>query len=488
MAYQNIKAMASVTIVDETEASSLTGTMLVIKGSKNQIYLTGQSNPYSPDWRMNHLVVRPFLQASNIIKSSNGNEYNPDIFSPEENYYNDCIKDIHWYLRDSAGVENEIYESSDFSLSYVYEINGQKKVCSDGRQLVLKSNVLSKNGTADLVCKFSFYDSYSMMTVQQQFEINLVNIASGQAHSKLVTSCVNGASITNDGEKYVDIVARFYGDSGEENIGQAIESGMANVSCRWYIRNMNEWYPLDTLLLEGADPDVPLFEPMKISSYDDTTNKYEFEKYIHDKGSEAIRIYPALVQGSAVIKCEFTDYSAARFYSIETILDATDATKVDLPCSNGKRLRKGSDIESTIIKAVITQEGKLIPDEDPRYETDFAYYWYKYTVVDDKYVNVVNDEKTNDIIEIDLEHNDPEPGKRELYVDTEDISSRERQALFSLVLVDKKEEAAQAAQANYYAQAITEEDLGIAMALNKEIGLGDDMAAAIFTARELNLE
>ena len=68
MAYEKIKATASVTIVDETDASMLTGNMLVVKGSKNQIYITGQANPFSPDWSKSNLVIRPFLQASNVTK------------------------------------------------------------------------------------------------------------------------------------------------------------------------------------------------------------------------------------------------------------------------------------------------------------------------------------------------------------------------------------------------------------------------------------
>ena len=70
MAYEKIKATASVTIVDETDASTLTGNMMVVKGSKSQIFITGQSNPYSPDWVKSNLVVRPFLQASNITKEN----------------------------------------------------------------------------------------------------------------------------------------------------------------------------------------------------------------------------------------------------------------------------------------------------------------------------------------------------------------------------------------------------------------------------------
>ena len=131
MAYEKIKATASVTIVDETDASMLTGNMLVVKGSKNQIYITGQANPFSPDWSKSNLVIRPFLQASNVTKNDTiGIEYNPDLFDPKEypnalHTYN-YIKDIHWYLRDSAGVETELVDSNDFTMAYTYDINGQK--------------------------------------------------------------------------------------------------------------------------------------------------------------------------------------------------------------------------------------------------------------------------------------------------------------------------------------------------------------------------
>ena len=103
MAYEKIKATASVTVVNETDASMLTGNMLVVKGSKNQLYITGQSNPFSPDWSKSNLVIRPFLQASNITKlDSVGIEYNPDLFDPKEystaiSFY-DYIKDIHLFF------------------------------------------------------------------------------------------------------------------------------------------------------------------------------------------------------------------------------------------------------------------------------------------------------------------------------------------------------------------------------------------------------
>ena len=493
MAYEKIKAIASVTIVDETDASSLTGTMTVVKGSKNQIFLTGQygADAYSPDWSKDNLVIRPFLQASNVTKQDGaGVEYNPDLFSPEEYgealYNYDYIKDIHWYLRDSAGVENEIYESSDFSLSYTYSIKGQNRVCSDARQLVIKNNILSKNTTADIVCKFSFYDPFANIYISQQLETNLINIASGQSQSKLVTTCVNGNSVTNNGPGYVDIMAQFFGDNGTEDIDVAIEDGAGNTSCLWYARMNDNWMLLDPREDAQAAAETVLYETMKVKTFNEDTGNYEFEPYFNERGSSAIRIHASLIPGSLAIKCVYTDYTGTKYYSVQTLQDVTDDTRAVLRCSNGKKLKKGI-VEDTTVKAVITYKGTLLTEESSLYDTEFDYYWYKYTVVDDKYVNVYNDPTTNDIIENeDLEN--PVKGYRTLYVDTQDIDPTEKMADFELVLMEKGALIAEAAQASYYSRAISEEDLGTALALNREIGIENDYAAAICTAQELNLD
>ena len=492
MAYEKIKATASVTIVDETDASMLTGNMLVVKGSKNQIYITGQANPFSPDWSRSNLVIRPFLQATNITKvNSIGVEYNPDLFDPKE-YPNTIdsygyIKDIHWYLRDSAGVETELFDSGEFEMSYTYTVNNQQVVCNDYRQIVIKSNVLTKNNTADIVCRFSFYDPFANIYISQQLETNLINLASGQSNSKLVTTCVNGNTITNNGSQYIDIMAQFYGDAGEENIGSLIEDGISNTSCLWYIRRYDGWVLLDPTQegQDNANSDINMYEIMKITGYDNNTGTYSFDKYSGARGNAGIRIHPALINGSEVIKCVFTDSTGAKYNSIQVVYDVTDDTRVELYCSNGKRLRKGS-VENTTIKAIVTYKGTLLEDDSPLYNTEFDYYWYKYTLANDRYINVFNN-TLNDLIENEDLAN-PVKGMRTLYVDTLDISPEEKEAEFTLDLVEYGAIAAESAQAAYFSNAITEEDLGIAMLLNDEIGIENDVEAAMYTAQELNLE
>ena len=492
MAYEKIKATASVTIVDETDASMLTGNMLVVKGSKNQIYITGQANPFSPDWFKSNLVIRPFLQASNVTKNDTiGIEYNPDLFDPKEypnalHTYN-YIKDIHWYLRDSAGVETELVDSNDFTMAYTYDINGQKVLCNDSRQLVIKNNILTKNSTADIICKFSFYDPFANIYVSQQLETSLINLASGQSNSRLITTCINGNTITNNSTQYIDILAQFYGDEGEQDIGAAILEGAANTSCLWYIRRHDGWVLLDPTLdgQNTANAEAMMYEIMAIESFDDITGTYGLKKYAGAKGNAALRIHPALIKGSEVIKCVFTDETGAKYNSIQVVYDVTDSTRVELKCSNGKRLRKGT-VDDTVIKAVVTYKGELLEDDSPLYNTEFDYYWYKYTLSNDRYVNVFNN-SINDIVENEDLAN-PIKGMRTLYVDTFDISPEEKEAEFTLDLVEFGALSAEAAQAAYFSNAVTEEDLGIAMQLNSEIGIEDDMEAAIYTAQELNLE
>ena len=490
MAYEKVRATASVTIVDETDASTLTSNMLVVKGSKSQVFITGQANPYSPDWSRSNLVIRPFLQASNVTKQDlTGVEYNPDLFDPKEYpnalYSYDYIKDIHWYLRDSSGAETEIYDSNSFTFTHTYVINGENIVCSDSRQLVIKDNILTRNSTASIICKFSFYDPFANIYVSQHVEVDLINVASGQTNSRLITTCVNGNTITNEID-HIDIMAQFYGDSGEEDIGAAIEDGTASVSCLWYVRRPDGWILLDPTMTgqDTANAEAMMYNIMKVDSYDEVTGTYNFVNYTGAKGNAGLRIYPALIKGSEVIKCVYTDEAGARFNSIQVVYDVTDDTRVEFHCSNGRRLRKGV-VEDTTIKAVVTYKGTLLEDDSELYNTEFDYYWYKYTLKNDRYVNVYNN-AVNDIIENeDLEN--PIKGLRTLYVDTYDISPEEKEAEFTLDLVEHEIVSAEAAQAAYFSQAISEEDLGIALMLNNEIG-EEDIEAAIYTAQELNLE
>ena len=89
-------ATASTIITDETDASYLTGNLTVVNSSRNQIYYTGQSNPYSPDWSNTNLVIRPYLLATNIYKTGDSGRYNPDLAKEGKNPMQLDSKEPDW--------------------------------------------------------------------------------------------------------------------------------------------------------------------------------------------------------------------------------------------------------------------------------------------------------------------------------------------------------------------------------------------------------
>lgn len=488
MALEKIMATAEITIIDETDASVLTGNMQVIKGSRNQVFITGLANPYSPDWSKTNLVIRPFLQASNITKLTEAEvEYNPDLFDPKEytngiDTYN-YIKNIHWYIRDSSGSEEEIFESEQYSLTCTYPIGDKSIVCNDARQLVVKSNVLSKNSTADIICKFSFYDPFAKLTIPQTLTLSISNLASGLSNSKIVTNFPYGDSITNSGIQYLDVISKFYGDSGEESITDMINDGEANVSCLFYIMQSNGWNLLDPTL-EGqttANSTTNLYKYKTITEYNLTTGVYTLADTSGAKGSAVIRIYPDMINSSEIFKCVFTDYLGVSYETIFVLKDLTDETKAEMYSTNGTRINQ-TNTKGTTLKPIVTYKGILLSESSPLYTDEFIYYWYKFDYSTDEvtvtnvYNNVSNDLIENDNLEVLV------PGNRLLNIAPINVNN---EAKFAVDIVEKSLLTKSAAQENYYSISLLEEDLNSAIVLCSEAGI-DDLETAIFTAKELN--
>ena len=89
-------------------------------------------------------------------------------------------------------------------------------------------------------------------------------------NNKLITSCITGNAINNTGASYIDIIAKFYDDTGEINIDDLIVSGDSNVSCLWYIRRYDGWMLLDPTELgqNNANIDTDMYKIKRINSYD----------------------------------------------------------------------------------------------------------------------------------------------------------------------------------------------------------------------------
>ena len=171
------------------------------------------------------------------------------------------------------------------------------------------------------------------------------------------------------------------------------------------------------------------------------------------------------------------------FYNYEKFQNAFNTSNIYY-CHPYSSFEKGS-IENTTIKAIVTYKGSLLEDDSSLYNTEFDYYWYKYTISDDVYVNVYNDNSNNLVENSDLAH--PIKGKRTLFINSNAITSDEKEARFSLDLVEYGALTSEAAQASFYNSAVSEEDLATAMVINNSIGMNEnDIDAAISTAQELN--
>ena len=79
--FNSILATSSISIANQSTSAELTGSLVIETGNKNQIYTAGMPAPYSPDWKMNNLVIKPYCTASTITKINDEFvTYNPDIF------------------------------------------------------------------------------------------------------------------------------------------------------------------------------------------------------------------------------------------------------------------------------------------------------------------------------------------------------------------------------------------------------------------------
>ncbi len=498
-------ATASTIITDETDASYLTGNLTIINSSRNQIYYTGQSNPYSPDWTKTNLVIRPYLLATNIYKTGDTGRYNPDLFSPTEyrtfddlsahSFNTPMISDIHWFIQDTAGVDTEITRSTEgYSFSWTYNIDKNNTItCNDKRQLVINQNILKTNSTCEIICKFSFYDPYARMTIPQQFSISLSNIATGEGTNKAVIESLNGTSIYNGTPEYLELEAHYYRSGLEVDLQSEIEDATTSTTIQWYIRDPlnGGWKLLDAttqeLVNDTTDNDGNNYDICK-KGYDAETEKEIYVITNNAKGGTMLRIYPDLISGSDSIKLVVTDgnQNNAKFNDIMVVYDNTDETKAYIHLSNGNKLRRSATNTGTTAKVVITYQGELLTDESVLYNTEFDYYWYIYSFDKDETRNVWPDADSSkplkyQTVSVDDEFT-PVKSNRSIYLTYNDITREEQ---LTVDIVEKSAQTAQQAKEQLLNNLLVSEDeMNEAAALNEELGINDP-EAQIFTANEL---
>lgn len=389
-----VLATAQMTITDQTDASNLAGNITIVNGSKSQTYLTGSNQPYSPNWKVNNLVIRPYMIATNIFKGSNDSRYNPDLFDPKEypnlespgdpNISTKYIHDIQWYMVDSANNQTEINVSSPefsskFSHTWTYPNGDSSIALSDKRTLVIKDNILEKDSIASILVKFSFHDPFADIRIPVAYEIQINNISTGMGTSKAAINSIDGNSFYNAGDdEKLRLEATYYNEGVYVDLNKLLSQGSSNLKVEWFIKSQLGWSLLDSTT-QDSNSFNEFYEIHRIVEKDELGNITKTEKTTNAKGGVLLIIKPGLIAGSDIIKLTITDdtMSDAQANALESIYDYSDPTQCRIHSSNGDKLYKGMDAPGTILSAVITYKGELLESSDDRYNTMFDYYWYR---------------------------------------------------------------------------------------------------------------
>ena len=504
---KHILATASITITDQTDAATLAGGISVVSGSKNQVFITGQSNPYSPDWTKNHLVLRPRLIA-NTIKRAEGTEaeYNPDLFDPEE--YPNLSKpdnksipyinpnEIQWFVRDASGVETLIDTERNLNFSFIYTHNNI--VFNDKRFLVIHSNFISKDSFVTLICKYNFYDPFAKIFIPQQHEIDISCLSTGLGTNKLAITAKNGTTIYNNSPDHIDLYTSFYEEGNDVDIQTEIESQTKNATLNWFIRSASGsgW-----TLLDGSKQNddgyqfKDLFEVRRYVSYNEQYNQYLTEETTNIRGGFCLRVYPGLINGSSIIKAVYrpdaaVPDNAAMYSALEVVYDMTDDVQAYIHSSNGDKIYQGTETSAigTTLTCMLKYQGQLMPDSDPRYNTNFKYYWFKVSSDGLQTWNVYIDEtgtyREQEMTEDNADFVSIQSSSRVFPIRPMDVN---KVNMFQCAVVDIQAQRMEELRSTYIENAPSEDDLVTASLLNADLGIDlSDQEQLLNTAYEIN--
>jgi hypothetical protein len=396
--FNAVLATSSISITNQSKSAELTGNLIIESGTKNQIYTAGIPAPYSPDWTINNLIITPYCTASTITKTNDELvSYNPNLFDiyeyPDLNdpqYYErniTYIKNIKWLLRSASGKETEIVEDENFTFEH--------KGYNDKRFLVIKNNFLSKDTFVTLLCKYNYNDPYTNTITTQTYSLDLSCIATGQGTDQLLINNVFGTSIHNNDPAYIDLYVTYFSNGQEIDVQEQIEDPVLQSSIQWYKRASSEdgWVLLDAVNQDNNEFNSEEIKCYEIRRYTSSSGPgiYETEKTYSARGGFLLRIYPALIKSSDVIKAIFNNTNKVRavFQATEVVYDTTDIIQAYITSSAGDKLYKDIDTNGTTLTCMINYQGKLLENGDPRYGDDdysgnqdgetglFDYYWFR---------------------------------------------------------------------------------------------------------------
>ena len=495
---KNILATASITITDQTDAATLAGGISVISGSKNQVYLTGTATPFSPDWTKHNLVLRPHLLATSIVRSiGTVDEYNPDLFDPNE--YPDLSKPngstsspyidtnyLHWYYRDSSGVETLINPDTDSNFSFTYTTNDV--TFTDKRYLVIKKNFVPKDTFITIICKFSFYDPFAKVLIKQTYEVDLSCLSTGLGTNQLVINSVNGTSIYNSHPNYIDLYCSYFKNGVEVDIQDEIERSDKSSILRWYIRSGggDGWVLLDgTKQDEGESYEyTSLFEIHRHTHYDNDYDIYITEPTLSSRGGFLLRVHPALITGSNVIKAVFEPSDEnVKYNALEIVNDMTDDVQAFIHSSNGDKIYQGIESIGTTLTCMVKYHGELMTADNSKYD-NFDYYWFRVSADGTETLNMWVDStgKVN-FTELTEDYTDLKSSSRVIHIDSSHVDNVNT---FQCAVVDKVKVANEELRTNIITNSPSEDDIIAASLLLAQLGIEEDADEILNTAYEIN--
>lgn len=504
-----VLATAQLTISDQTDASNLAGNMTIVEGSRSQVYLTGATQPFNPDWKIKNLVIRPYMIATNVYRGSHSEKYNPDLFDPKEypnlenpgdlNVTTKYIHDIKWYIRDSANNETliEVEKDERFSHTWTYQDKGGGDlVLSDKRTLVIKDNILEKDSIASIVVKFSFHDPFADIRIPVVYEIQINNISTGLGSSKAIINSLDGNSFYNAGdEEKLRFEAQYFDEGVLVDLDQKLQNSLSNLKVEWFIKTSKGWSLLEASTQDDNDWNVPgstkLYEIHRVLERGLDGNIVSTEKTTNRKGGTILIITPGLIAGSDTIKLVITDDEKSDYKTsaLENVYDHSDPTQCYVHSSNGDKLFKGMEAPGTNLSAIVKYKGELFNDDDNRYNTMFDYYWYKIDSLGENIEHIYFDEldQMKFINTTDLsytpENGFPKKSKRTIHIEPKHIDYK---ATFSVDLLDKNAATLVQYRTNLLRALPTEEELSDAKIMVVNAGLSPyDTKEILETALDL---
>lgn len=314
-------ATGQITIIDYNDAVTLTGFI----GSNHP--KTQQYNPdngaYSPDWTSVNLVLTPSL-----FKLGSGSDIITDA----------AVQTVQWYSV-SAGTETLITADSN----HVY--SGTKN-----QILTIKLNEVAGLPAKDYVCKVTYLDPTTAMSLIHKMTITFSRVVNGGGIADAVAWCPDGNVFKNGGVATVSAKCDLWRGSIIDN---------TSVTYQWYMQ----------------DPSVVVDEGAGVgwNKLDATTN-FGCTGYT----TNTLVIPDAAVTNYAVFKCQIKDTDSNSntynqyFYDTVSVVDQSDTIQVSIQSSGGDVFKNG--VGSSTLTAKVFQ---ALTDITGNYAAA-NFRWYKY--------------------------------------------------------------------------------------------------------------